>query len=61
MESSEILPFQLVCCVVGGAGGEGHEGDGRVLIPGRVHAGAVGDEDVLAGMELVPLVIVAAG
>jgi len=53
---SEILASQLFDGMVGGPGCEGHEGDGRILIPGRVHAGTVGDEYVLAGVELVPLV-----
>lgn len=42
--------------MVGGAGCQGHEGEGWVLVASGSHAGAVGDEDVAAGMELIPFV-----
>lgn len=48
--------FHFFYSVVCGTGGEGHEGERRVLIAGGGHAGAIGYKHILAGMKLIPFV-----
>jgi hypothetical protein len=48
--------FELFNCVITSPGGEGHVENGRALVAGTGHAGAIGDEHVFTMVQLVPLV-----
>jgi hypothetical protein len=52
----QILSFHFFDGVVGGACRERHKSERWVLVAGGCHTGSVGDEDVLAGVELIPFV-----
>src|SRR4029077_8487546 len=53
---SQVLPRHLIGRVIHRASCECHVQDGWTLIPCGRHAGAVGDEDILTGVQLVPFV-----